>query len=277
MSVTDKLNQLNTIKANIKAAINSKGQTVDDNMNTYAAAITNISTGITPTGTLNINENGNYDVSTYAAVDVSINNVSINEKNLITRDASVYVIPEGITKIGSYAFYWNLGNNGFVITSFPNSITSIEEHAFHYSYLSGNIYLPNVKIIHGYAFNNCHINSLDAPNLTTLQGADIFYNCNTLASVNIPKVDVIPDSCFRRCYNLNSITFSPTISSIGNQCFDNCIALNNLTFLNTTAPTIKYNSFENIASGGVLRYPKGADYSSIINVLPSDWTTEEIE
>ena len=44
MSVAEKLTQLASIKSDIKTAINGKGQTVGDDMTTYASAISNIST-----------------------------------------------------------------------------------------------------------------------------------------------------------------------------------------------------------------------------------------
>jgi hypothetical protein len=60
-------------KSSIASAIAAKGVTVpqDASLGAYPALISNISSGITPTGTFNINSNGIYDVSIYA--DVSIN------------------------------------------------------------------------------------------------------------------------------------------------------------------------------------------------------------
>ena len=45
MSIADKLQQLDTIKADIKTAINNKGGNVDNDFTTYATAIENIKSG----------------------------------------------------------------------------------------------------------------------------------------------------------------------------------------------------------------------------------------
>ena len=44
-TISEKLTQLNTIKGDIKAAINNKGGEVGDDFSTYATAINNLSTG----------------------------------------------------------------------------------------------------------------------------------------------------------------------------------------------------------------------------------------
>lgn len=44
-TIADKLTQLNTIKGDIKTAINNKGGSVDDDFSTYATAINNLNTG----------------------------------------------------------------------------------------------------------------------------------------------------------------------------------------------------------------------------------------
>ena len=44
-TISEKLTQLNTIKGDIKAAINNKGGEVGDDFSTYATAINNLSIG----------------------------------------------------------------------------------------------------------------------------------------------------------------------------------------------------------------------------------------
>ena len=67
-----KLNEVLESKNAIKTALINKGVEVSDVMGEYAEAIDNLELGITPTGTLEITENGTYDVTEYAGVNANI-------------------------------------------------------------------------------------------------------------------------------------------------------------------------------------------------------------
>ena len=74
MAIADKLTKLSTDISNAYTAIDNKGGTIPANKNTdnLASAIGSISTGTTPTGTIQINNNGIYDVTNYASANVDI-------------------------------------------------------------------------------------------------------------------------------------------------------------------------------------------------------------
>ena len=64
--IADKLQKLQTIKDNIKTAINNKGGNVGDDFTQYSTAIDNLSTGDGETGdctleSITITENGTYE------------------------------------------------------------------------------------------------------------------------------------------------------------------------------------------------------------------------
>ena len=62
MSITDKLQQLDIIKADIKTAINNKGGNVGDDFTTYATAIENIEGGTGGEGYFEITNNTSFGI-----------------------------------------------------------------------------------------------------------------------------------------------------------------------------------------------------------------------
>ena len=80
MSVASEITRIQNAKASIKTSIENKGVTVGDGtLDTYASKIDEIETGITPTGTINITENGTYDVSDKASANVNVNSGDVSE------------------------------------------------------------------------------------------------------------------------------------------------------------------------------------------------------
>lgn len=80
MSIASEITRIQNAKASIKTSIENKGVTVGDGtLDTYASKIDAIETGITPTGTINITENGTYDVTDKASANVNVNSGDVSE------------------------------------------------------------------------------------------------------------------------------------------------------------------------------------------------------
>ena len=161
------------------------------------------------------------------------------------------VIPDGVTKIGQYAFsscrgltgvtipnsVTSIGDNAFSMCSgltsmtIPNSVTSIGDGTFAYCSKLWSVTRPvSVTSIGGKVFSNCtSLTSVTIPNSVTSIGESAFSLCSGLTSVTIPdSVTSIGDSAFYGCSGLTSMTIPEGVTSIGQYAFYSCTGLTNL-------------------------------------------------
>jgi len=114
-------------------------------------------------------------------------------------------------------------------------------------------------------------------NITSI-GKEAFTYCSNLNSIIIPEgITHIKDWAFRYNYKLTSITLPTTIEYLGWR-FLSHNGVKTIICKATTAPTINESAFF-FSSGGTFYYPKGSDYSSILESSTfknSGWTGVEI-
>ncbi len=202
---------------------------------------------------------------------LSLANITVDENNseyksidgnLYTKDGTTliqyavgktdtaFTIPEGVTRIGRYAFAdcssltsvtiadsvtkivafafsgcSNLANISFGENS---QLTSIDYEAFSRCYGLVSITIPSsVTTIEGYAFYCCSkLTSITIPDSVTSIGEWAFYGCSSLTSITIPdSVTSIGYSAFKDCTSLTSITIPDSVTSIGSDAFSGCTNL----------------------------------------------------
>ena len=180
------------------------------------------------------------------------------------KEKTEYIILQGTTSIGNYAFHYctNLTN-----ITIPNSVTSIGDNAFYGCENLINITIPNsVTSIGNDVFNGCI--SLTSINVDSnnekymsdngvlytkdkkiliqypgkkegteyliLQGVEsiedyAFWGCGNLTNIIIPNgVTSIGYSAFYRCTSLTNITIPNSVTSIGDFAFNECTSLTNI-------------------------------------------------
>ena len=159
--------------------------------------------GITPTGTLDISENGEYNVTNYEKVNVQVAGEDLLTK-VLTNTLTVYS-DESIKDIKGYTF-----------RNCTNLVT---------------LDIPNVTAIRTQSFHTCTgLKELNFPKLTTLE-AYAFTGCTNITNVNVPILTYAQASSFQNCSKLETIEL-PKVTQIGNLAFDGCAKLNKLILPN---------------------------------------------
>ncbi|GHV86852.1 hypothetical protein AGMMS50255_1480 [Spirochaetia bacterium] len=163
----------------------------------------------------------NYDVKgtvTTGAYTVNLHKLRSMASEDVTYKITSVVIPEGVTKIGDYAFaevsvqpiQRDEGTKVTVIHSLssvtlPNTLTEIGE----------------------YAFTGCEkLAALTLPPSLAALGRDSFSGCKSLKTVTIPEgVTVLPRAAFYGCVALSSVTLPQSLTTIERSAFSTCSSL----------------------------------------------------
>ena len=128
-------------------------------------------------------------------------------------------IPDGVKKIGEYAFQKCTGLTSVTI---PDGVESIGDYAFQGCTGLTSITIPDgVEIIGDYAFSGCSgLKSVTIGNSVKSIGKYAFNECSGFNSVTIPNsVMSIGDYGFYNCKNLSSVTIENPNTHKGNNAF----------------------------------------------------------
>lgn len=182
------------------------------------------------------------------------------------KDSEDYVLPN----VSYVEETGELGFNPYVAPASPNivavyNVTDISREIK----LIQSYALPNIvsMIVDGVEMDVDDYYQFDTVGLHTVEfilddktkmPKDIFYDTRELVSVEVPESITSTDGVFIYLYS-----GSENLSTI---VFNGKIAPSPASLILKRGGTIN----------GVLKYPKGADYSAWIALLPEGWTTEEI-
>ena len=245
----DNLNIIESVKTDIKSAIEAKGVDMTGiSFPGYASKIGEISGGggVNPSGTLEVSENGVYDVYSYASVSVDVPPISgwdqksLTEgaNNITNLDNSASFVASGAfahnksiqtvnlpyaTTVGTSAFdfCWSLTNVNLPVCSYIGS------SAFTDCYSLSQVSLPVCSYIDEFAFASCSsLTQISLP-VCSYIGFYTFYKCSSLSQISLPVCSYIGSYAFMHCSILNSI-YLPVVRSIGSVCFNNCKSLSSI-------------------------------------------------
>ena len=154
-----------------------------------------------------------YDVDPKNPVYSSVDGVLFNKKGTVLRQYPLgrtghYVVPDGVTEIGEYAFYSCTGLTGVTL---PKRLNAIRNHAFYGCSNLEEITIPDrIRGIGNAAFHSCSsLASIVLPNSITRINGYVFYNCTDLQSITIPaEIKSVDDYAFSGCSSLQDIYLS---------------------------------------------------------------------
>ena len=215
----------------------------------------------------------------------------------ISNQIKKIVIENGVTSIGSNAFYQcsdmqatldlsdanaltSIGNNAFYgckkltgSLEIPDSVTKIGAEAFlNCNNLSGNFELPKgLQSVGNDAFYNCYnlTGGLKLPDTVTSIGTGAFYNCAKLDGYLVlsSRLTKIPQNAFNHCVNLkvkDKLVIPSSVTVIENSAFARCSSLTGDLEIPDTVTSIGDNAFSGCSSlNGYLTLP------SQLTVIPS--------
>lgn len=205
--------------------------------------------------------------------------------NYLTDYVRSVIIDEGITDIGSFAF-WDcqylesvvipdtvtaIGKAAFECcyglkqVQLSEAITKIEGEAFFGCSSLTSITIPeSVTQIDEYAFSSTGLTQITVPDPVTYMKGAVFEDCKSLTSVVLGKgLERIPSDTFKGCTSLTQVEIrSDKLSEVGYGSFEGCTALKTLSLPENTEG-IDGCAFQDCTSLQSIKLPKELTYISM--------------
>ena len=167
------------------------------------------------------------------------------------------VIPNSVTSIGSYAFFYC---SALTSVTIGESVTSIGSYAFYICSALTSVTIPNsVTTIGDNAFLCCSsLTSVTIPNSVTSIGEWAFCGCSSLTSVTIPNsVTSIRYKAFEDCSSLTSVTIGESVTGIGMYAFSGCSGLTSIICEAENPPAVNQYAFSGVSKSIPIYVPCG--------------------
>ena len=178
----------------------------------------------------------------------------------MTKEYSVYTLPEGTRIIGASAFY---GNESLAQVVVFDSVRAIGRRAFYQCdnlrYI--NLHDTSISTVGADAFNGCRkLKSITFPAKVTSIAERAFQGCTALTELVFPEnITFIGEMAFRNCESLTSVRLPVDLTTIGKNTFAGCKSLTEL-ILPDELFYIGGGAFQNCESLTSVTLPAAVDY-----------------
>ncbi len=173
------------------------------------------------------------------------------------------IIPNSVTNIGNYAFYYCTNLSSITI---PNTVTNIENYAFMATSLTKTNYTGTIAQWCNIDFGNLYANPI-------YSSQNLYLNNQLVTNLVIPNiVDTIKQYAFSNDTCITSTTIPNSVKSIGNQVFYYCTKLNSIFFQRANT-VISNNAFYSVTTSIPIYVPCGSgtwysgELSSFSNIV----------
>ena len=228
MTTVEKLNNLISIKQDIKTAIENKGVDMTGvSFLGYASKIGEIVSGV----------------------------------GYIDRDVIEGRYQYNISNSASFVYSSAFEYKAVQTVDLPNCLY-VGNKAFFYCTNLTTVNLPACTALHEYAFRSCNnLSYISIPNVTGLSGY-CFENCTALETISLPKCSYLSRYAFWSCSNLNTIYMGTELSTVATMVQSNalldCSALQSIYVPASLVDA--YKSAENWSYYSSIIYPIGPYY-----------------
>ena len=197
MTTVEKLNNLISIKSDIKTAIENKGVDMTGvSFPGYASKIVESASGVGYTDRYIIEARYQYNIT--------------NSASFVYSSAFEYKLVETV--------------------DLPNCLY-VGSKAFYYCDSLSTISLPACTTLYDYAFRYCgNLTTVSMPKCSYV-GSQCFFHCDSLSTISLPACTTLYDYAFRYCGNLSSVSL-PNVVRMSGYCFANCVSLQTISLPN---------------------------------------------